>query len=397
MSIFENMKMALSSLFAHKMRSILTMLGIIIGVGSVIAVVAIGQGGEAMLKSQFAGEENTTELYYEPSDEELQSNPDAFLESAFTEEDIQTIEDIPEIQRVVTSSAESGQVRYREEDTEGYITGISEEYMDVNQLKTDSGRSLSSGDFLAGNRAAVVSESFRDELFDGDEMLGEVIYIGSQPIEIVGVLEKEDSIFDFDSNDIYLPLKTWQSIFASSDVNEVSIQAESPEKLQDAGEKAVNILNRIHDKEDAYQLMNMEEIAEGVGQVTNIMTIIIGSIAGVSLFVGGIGVMNIMLVSVTERTREIGVRMSLGATRGQILTQFLIESITLTLFGGLIGMLLGAGAAMLVSHFAGWPSLVSLPVIISGILFSMFIGVIFGILPANKAARMDPINALGHE
>lgn len=397
MSIFENMKMALSSLVAHKMRSILTMLGIIIGVGSVIAVVAIGQGGEAMLKSQFAGEGNTTELYYEPSDEEMESNPNALFEAAFTEEDIRTIEGIPEIQRVVTSSAEGGQVRYREEDTEGYITGINEEYMDVNNLEIASGRTLISGDFLAGNRSAIVSESFRDELFEGKEMLGEVIYIGSQPVEIAGVLKKEDSIFEFDSNDIYLPLKTWQNIFSNTSVNEISIQAETPEKLQIAGEKAVNTLNRVHDTEDAYQLLNMEEIAEGVGQVTKIMTIIISSIAGVSLFVGGIGVMNIMLVSVTERTREIGVRMSLGATRGQILTQFLIESITLTLFGGIIGMLFGAGGAMLVSYFAGWPSLVSLPVIIGGILFSMFIGVIFGILPANKAARLDPINALSHE
>src|SRR5699024_10365108 len=153
---------------------------------------------------------------------------------------------------------------------------------------------------------------------------------------------KGNSMFEIDSDTIYLPLKTWQNIFTNSNVNEISIQAETP-----AGEKAINILNRIHDKEDAYQILNMEEIAEGIGLITNIMTIIISSIAGVSLFVGGIGVMNIMLVSVTERMREIGIRMSLGATRGQILTQFPIESITLTLFGGIIGMLFGVGASHL--------------------------------------------------
>lgn len=396
MSIFENIKMALSSLLAHKMRSILTMLGIIIGVGSVIAVVAIGQGGEEMLKSQFSGEDNTTAIYYDPSDDDT-PDPDAAPDSDFTEEDIKTIENIPEVQHVVTSSNENRMVRYREEDTNGDITGVNEEYMDINDLEVGSGRSLTAGDFLAGNRSAVVSESLQDDLYNGKNMLGKVIYIGSQPVEIVGVLKKGDSVFDIDSNDIYLPLKTWQTVFASSGINEVAIQAKTPEDLKTAGDKAVDTLNRVHDQDDAYKTLNIEEIAEGIGKVTNIMTIIIGSIAGISLFVGGIGVMNIMLVSVTERTREIGIRMSLGANRGQILTQFLIESITLTLVGGIIGMLIGAGIASLVSAIAGWPSLISFPVIIGGLLFSMVIGVVFGILPANKASKMDPIQALGHE
>ncbi|MDQ0860363.1 ABC-type antimicrobial peptide transport system permease subunit [Bacillus sp. V2I10] len=156
-------------------------------------------------------------------------------------------------------------------------------------------------------------------------------------------------------------------------------------------------MNQKHEKEDEYQVFNMEEIAEGIGQVTRIMILIIGSIAGISLFVGGIGVMNIMLVSVTERTREIGIRKALGATKRQILTQFLIESITLTLIGGIIGILLGAGGASLVSVFAGWPSLVSWQVVLGGLAFSMIIGFIFGILPANKAARLDPIDSLRYE
>ncbi|WVE37717.1 FtsX-like permease family protein, partial [Priestia megaterium] len=156
-------------------------------------------------------------------------------------------------------------------------------------------------------------------------------------------------------------------------------------------------LNNLHDAEDAYQVQNLEEIADSIGNVTRIMTTIIGSIAGISLLVGGIGVMNIMLVSVTERTREIGIRKALGASKRQILTQFLIESITLTLIGGLLGIGLGAGGAALVSLFAGWPSLISWQVVLGGVLFSMTIGIVFGMLPANKAAKLDPIEALRYE
>ncbi len=397
MSIIENVKMALSSLRAHKMRSILTMLGIIIGVGSVIAVVAIGQGGEAMLKSSLVGEGNTIELFYMPSDEELQANPNAWLMNPFTPEDIQALENIPEVSKVVTLSSEYANARYREESIESSVTGINQAYLDVQGLSVEEGRNFLSSDFIAGQRVAIISHSLQEELFDGENSIGKVIYVHSQPLEIIGVLEEPTGIFSFGMNEVYVPWNTWRTVFGKSEYSQVMLQTEKVEDLQPAGEKAVDLLNRMHDTEDAYQVLNMEEIAAGIGKITTIMTIIISSIAGVSLLVGGIGVMNIMLVSVTERTREIGIRMSLGATRGQILFQFLVESVTLTLIGGLIGMLLGTGAASLVSYFAGWPSLVSLPVIIGGILFSMLIGVIFGILPANKAASLDPIESLRYE
>ena len=399
MSVLENIKMAFASLRAHKMRSILTMLGIIIGVGSVIAVVAIGQGGEAVLKTQFTGPANTVELFYMPSDEEIEANPNILYEAAFTPDDISAIETIPEVDKVVATSSESAKVRYRQNDTDGMIMGINQAYIDVIGLEIAEGRNLLPADFLGGDRVAIVTDNFAEDILEEDDevLLGKVIYVGEQPVEIIGVVESDLSIFSFGSNTVYLPMKTWQSVFAKSEITEVSIKATGPDEVQLAGEKAANLLNQIHDQDEAYQLINMEEIAEGVGQITRIMTIIISSIAGVSLLVGGIGVMNIMLVSVTERTREIGVRMSLGATRGQILFQFLIESMTLTLIGGIIGMGLGTGAALLVSHFAGWPPLVSIPVIVGGILFSMLIGIIFGLLPANKASRLDPIESLRYE
>lgn len=381
------------------MRSVLTMLGIIIGVGSVITVVAIGQGGEAVLKSQFTGESNTIELFYSPSDEEVEQDMNILFEDAFTSDDIKLIEDIPEIEKIVATSSESGSISYRRENTDSLVMGINQAYLDVNGLKISEGRNLVAADFLGGTRVAVVSEDLKEELFDDESepLLGKVLYVNGQPIEVIGVLEKEDGLFGFSSSTIYVPLQTWQTIFAKTSITELSLKASSPEELQTAGEKAADVLNTVHETEDAYEVLNMEEIAEGIGKVTRIMTIIISSIAGVSLLVGGIGVMNIMLVSVTERTREIGVRMSLGATRGQILFQFLIEAMALTLIGGLIGMGLGTGVALLVSYIAGWPPLVSIPVIIGGILFSMVIGVIFGLLPANKASRLDPIESLRYE
>lgn len=396
MSVIENVKMALSSLRAHKMRSFLTMLGIIIGVASVIAIVAIGQGGEAMLKSTLVGEGNTIELYYMPSEEEMQSNPNAWLMKPFTPQDIQALESIPEVSQVVTISSEYANARYREETIESSVTGINQAYLDVLKLDIDKGRNFVSSDFIAGQRVAVISHTLEEELFGEKKAVGEVIYINSQPLEIIGILKEPSGIFSLGINEVYIPWKTWRTIFGKSEYSQVLLQTENVDDLQKAGEKAADLMNRMHDT-DGYQVLNMEEIAAGISKITTIMTIIISSIAGVSLLVGGIGVMNIMLVSVTERTREIGIRMSLGATRGQILFQFLVEAMTLTLIGGLIGMLLGTGAASLVSYFAGWPSLVSLPVIIGGILFSMLIGVIFGILPANKAASLDPIESLRYE
>ncbi|MCM3571224.1 ABC transporter permease [Neobacillus mesonae] len=397
MSFFENLNMAFSSLKAHKMRSILTMLGIVIGVGAVIIVVAIGQGGESMLKTQITGPGNTIEMFYQPSDEEIRANPNIFLEAPFKQEDIRALEKIPEVKKVVASSTKMSTARAENNSKDVSSTGINQAFLQLNELKVVNGRNFSSADFLGGRRTGIISSKLQEELFSGQNPVGKIIMVANQPIEIIGVLEKPSGLLSFGSMEVYLPFQTWKIIYGSSDYTQVTLQAESPEQLQTAGKKAAKLLNQMHNTEKSYQVINMEEIAQGIGQVTKIMTLIIGSIAGISLFVGGIGVMNIMLVSVTERTREIGIRMALGATRGQVLTQFLIESMTLTLIGGILGIILGWGISGIVSFFAGWPSLISWQVVLGGVLFSMIIGIVFGILPANKASKLDPIESLRYE
>lgn len=399
MSLMESIKIALSSIVAHKLRSVLTMLGIIIGVGSIITIVAIGQGGEAVLKSQFAGSgNNTIEINYtsetvDPLSLSLSEEP------TFTQENLLQLKEIPEVSHVIMTNNTMETIIENEMNITTQIYGITDDYFSMNTVKVTKGRKLNEMDFSQSNNVIMVNEEAVKEFFGNGKAVGKILEIKGQPFEIIGVYKSPGGLLGLGMPEMLIPLSIWPVLYGTDEIQSVTLQTNDISTLEEAGKKAVNMLNdtKSPDLDGKYEVFNLEEIQKGISQVTNVMTMIIGGVASISLLVGGIGVMNIMLVSVTERTREIGIRKALGATRGKILLQFLIEAMMITLLGGIIGIGLGVGGAYLVSTFAKWPPLVSGKVIFGGLLFSMALGIFFGLMPANKAAKLDPIDSLRYE
>lgn len=406
------LKIALRAIGANKMRSFLTALGIIIGVASVITMLAIGQGSKNSIQANIAEMGSNMIMISPGADMRGGVRQDASSMETLKMTDYEAIKDecdyIKGISPTVTSS---GQWIYGNNNTPSSIYGVNQDYMDIRQLAIEDGELFTDTDIKAASKVCVLGQTVVDNLFgSGTDPIGKVVRFGAIPFRVIGVLKKKGyNSMGMDQDDLVLaPYTTvMKRILAQTYLGGITCSAITEGVTEKATDQITQILRRNHKLKDAtetteaddddFNIRSQEELASMMNSTTSMLTILLGCVAGISLIVGGIGIMNIMYVSVTERTREIGLRMSVGARGIDILNQFLIEAILLSVTGGLIGVLLGVGASYAVNIIAHWPIAIQPWTIIMSFAVCTFTGVFFGWYPAKKAAKLDPIEAIRYE
>ena len=413
MLLSENFKIALRALRANKMRSVLTMLGIVIGVSTVVALLSIGKGATASITSEIQSSGSNL-LTISPGRSQFgpggggASQQQSHLYYTDYELLARGIED--NITSIVPTYESSYIVKYGDESFSVNVTGVTQQYQDVRSYDVASGRFITDGDNKSQSKVAVLGSQTAEDLLGGLSPIGKTISIDGIKFEVVGVLEsKGSSGFGSSDDAVFIPLDTgYDKVFGSTanyngkkTVNEIIVSVKTTDLMDTVSAQMEYMLRRSHKLETAdesdFNIMNQTDTLDTLSSITNTLTIFLGAIAGISLLVGGIGVMNIMLVSVTERTKEIGLRKAVGATRNQILTQFLFESVTLSLLGGIIGILFGVGIALLFSATGLISSVITVDSILIAFFFTLAIGLFFGIYPAFRAANLHPMVALRYE
>ncbi len=406
MNLSNLFKIALKALNNNKMRCFLTMLGIIIGVGSVITMLAIGQGSKDSIKKQIS-EMGSNMIMIHPGNMERggvrQSSDDM---QTLKVVDYENIRDEAKFVAAVSPMVSSqGQFICGANNYPSSIEGATPEYLEIRQLKVQEGTSFSDVDVKRAAKVCIIGKTVADNLFpNGENPIGRVIRFNSIPMTVVGLLESKGyNSMGQDQDDIVIaPYTTvMKRILAIDYIQGIFASALSEEMTEEATDEISNILNRNHkikdDSDRDYDIRSQQELSDMLNSTSEMMTLLLACVAGISLLVGGIGIMNIMLVSVTERTREIGLRMSIGARGIDILTQFLIESIIISITGGIIGILFGAGASLAVKFLLNWPVSIQLYSVVLSFVVCTVTGVFFGWYPAKKAAALDPIEALRYE
>jgi putative ABC transport system permease protein len=406
MLIGETVTVALGALRANKLRSILTMLGIVIGVAAVIAMVALGSGAQTAVKERISAL-GTTLLTVTPGQQRGMGVVIADQQQRLTMKDAQALTGASQhILAVQPEMSRQFQVTYLNRNTNTAVVGTTANYLQVRNYKLSTGRMFTTSEDDGKQRVAVVGPAVVTALGleSPEALVGEPIRIRGIQFTVVGVLESKGQSQPWANPDeqILIPIQTARfRVHGTDRLRSISVLASSEEKIPYAMVDIQKLLRREHrlrpGQPDDFQMRSQADFLTTLGETTQVFTFLLSGIAAVSLLVGGIGIMNIMLVSVTERTREIGIRKSLGATRKNILLQFLIEAVVLSILGGIIGIFLGAGGAILLSETAGWNTQISTSAIALAFVFSALVGVLFGVWPARRAATLDPITALRYE
>ena len=396
---------SLQSLNRTKGRSVLTMLGIIIGVGAVIAMMAVGTGAQVSIQQQIASLGTNVLLVFPGSLNQGGVRTGTGSVTTLNADDLAAIQtQCPSVGMVSPVIMTSGQLVYGEQNWGTRVTGSNPDYFEIRSWPLSSGVPFTDADVRSATKVCVLGQTIVDNLFKGSNAIGAVIRIKKMPFKVVGVLSaKGQSAQGQDQDDIVIaPYSTVQKkMMGVTYLGMMMVSAVSEQSMGDAQSQITDLLRTRHKiqpwEDNDFTVRSQTEIANAASATTKVLTVLLASIASISLLVGGIGIMNIMLVSVTERTREIGIRMSIGARGRDILLQFLVEAVVLSMAGGLIGVIMGIGSSNLISKLAGWPTVVAASSVGLAFLFAAGVGIFFGFYPARKAAMLNPIDALRYE
>ncbi|MBO7622204.1 MAG: ABC transporter permease [Victivallales bacterium] len=401
-------RVALRAIWRNKIRSLLTALGIIVGIAAVIAVIAIGQGASTEMQRSISSMGNNLVMIFPGSMRTGGMQMGAGAVTTLTPEDGEQIQlQLQHLVAGVTPMVRSAaQVIYQENNWATTISGCGSAFPIVRGWDVGDGAFFTDADVRAGNRVVILGKTVADNLFGETDPVGQTIRVKNMPFKVVGVMQtKGTNSMGQDQDDILImPYSTVKRVLQRSkfnNVNQLLVSLHSLDDLETAKEEITALLRQRHklgnDKEDDFTVRDMTEILDSITSITRLMTILLTCVASISLIVGGIGIMNIMLVSVTERTKEIGLRMAIGARPIDILMQFLLESIVLALVGGFIGIIVGVSGALTVGHVQKWPILITQSSIVISFTFSALVGVAFGFFPALRASRLNPIDCLRYE